>query len=242
MSPEEIGATEQLQALILAGGRGARLKGHDKPALEVAGRAMVLRVYDAVRAVSRDATVLIIGPEREATAGHVASGELAVVQEPQPGGGPAAALEFGLGALGDRARLTLVLAGDLPFASTALPRLLERSRSSTAEDGTVLVDSDGRRQPLLGVYRSERLSAAIAAARLAAGGSLFGVRLRAITDRLALAEIVAIGDEALDCDTPELLARAESHARELRPARSLPPDAILDSSSASCRSGSRSRG
>jgi molybdopterin-guanine dinucleotide biosynthesis protein A len=227
--PREIGASKQVQALILAGGRGARLKGRDKPGLEVAGRAMVLRVYDAVRAASRDATVLIIGPEREATAGHVAVGELAVLPEPTPGGGPAAALEFGLGVLGGRARLTLVLAGDLPFAVTALPRLLEQSWSSTARDGAVLVDSDGRQQPLLGVYRTERLSAAVAAARQAATGSLFGVPLRAITDRLALAEVAAIGHEALDCDTPELLAQAERHARELWPPRSLRSGGMPDS-------------
>src|SRR5262249_61472310 len=71
-------------AIVLAGGRGRRIGGRDKPALPVGGRSMLRRVLDAV--AGADPRV-IVGPVRSDVPAGVAQ-----VREHPPGGGPVAAL------------------------------------------------------------------------------------------------------------------------------------------------------
>lgn len=69
-------------------------------------------------------------------------------------------------------------------------------------DGAWAVDAEGRRQPLLAVYRAAALRRALVAL-----GDPSGAPMRAVTRDLRLVE-VTVGAAAIDIDTPAALARA----------------------------------
>jgi molybdopterin-guanine dinucleotide biosynthesis protein A len=181
-------------AVVLAGGRAARLGGQPKPQLEVGGRTMLATVLAAVA----DATPrVVVGPAQPVPAGVV------LVRESPPGGGPVPALRAGLAAVpGD---VVVVLAGDLPFLTSGLVTAL---RERLTGDGVLVVDETGRDQLLLGVWRTAALRAAVADA----DGP---TSLRSVLAPLAVRRYrppVPAGGPApwTDCDTPAELARARA--------------------------------
>jgi len=80
-------------------------------------------------------------------------------------------------------------------------------------DGRLAVDENGRRQPLLGVYREGPLRAALA--RL---GNPDGASLRALLAPLDLTEVPVPAELCADVDTP---ADAEALGIPIPPGRSL---------------------
>ena len=188
-------------ALVLAGGTGERMgdsRGIDKTGLDVGGVTLLDRVLAAVADAQR---CIVVGPRRP-TAWPVTF----TVEEPA-GSGPAAAIVHGLSLV--HAPTVVVLAADLPFAATAVPKLLDALRDSAA-DAAMLVDNAGRRQLLLAAYRADALR------RCAQGRDWRCASVRELTDGLTVVEVAAVGAEALDCDTPEQLTAA-------REAANLPP-------------------
>lgn len=189
MSPED----QAPAVVVLAGGAARRLGGVDKPAVRVGGRALLDRVLAACPADWPEPVV--VGPPRP-TARRVRW-----TREHPPGGGPLPALAAGL-ALTERT-LVAVLAADLPFLDPAtLPGLL--AALPRAADGVLLVDAEGRDQPLTAVYRAAPLAAALAA--LGEGPeALAGRPLRAPLAGLRLRRLP--GPAAWDCDTwPDIAA------------------------------------
>src|SRR4051795_1003271 len=202
-------------AVVLAGGRAARLGGRPKPQLDVGGRSMLSTVLAAVDgAVPR----VVVGPPQQ-----VPPGVLLVREEP-PGGGPVPALAAGLAAVGD-AEVVAVLAADLPFVT---PALVTGLRERLTGDGVLVVDDAGRDQLLLGVWRTETL-------RRASSGARPHSPLRAVLAPLAVRRdrppaprrAVLAPPPArrsrppvtpgapppwTDCDTPAELARAQAAA------------------------------
>jgi molybdopterin-guanine dinucleotide biosynthesis protein A len=133
------------------------------------------------------------------------------VREDPPGGGPVAGLARALDELPDDAVLA-VLAGDQPFAAAALATL--RASWPTPvdpADGVCAVDEDGRRQPLLAVYRAGALRSAV-------GPSPAGRSMRSVLSGLALAEVAVPAHLLLDVDTPADLDRARLLTSGVRPA------------------------
>ncbi len=164
--------------------------GADKPGLTVAGRTMLERVADAVRAHAPDARVIVVGPPRESPPARY-------VREDPPGAGPVPALRAGLAHV--RAPRFALLAADLPRLTAA--HLAELSAARTATDpGAVYVDADGREQWLTGVWRTDAVRAALSDYR---GRSLYGLLGPLEPRRVTLADDGA----EFDCDTPEDLAR-----------------------------------
>ena len=172
-------------AVILAGGAGRRLGGVDKPALEVDGVSLLDRALAAAEKAER---VIVVG-ERRPTRRAVEW-----VMEDPPKGGPAAALSAGLARV--QAPRVVVLAADLPFVDTAT---VERLLSEPASNA-VAVDGDGRAQPLLAAYETERLRSALE-------GDQHNRSLRDAMAGLGPAE-VPVGRAATDCDTWEDFERA----------------------------------
>ncbi|MGY1784136.1 molybdenum cofactor guanylyltransferase [Geodermatophilus sp. SYSU D00698] len=183
-------------AVVLAGGRAARLGGQAKPQLEVGGRTMLAAVLAAVPdAASR----VVVGPPQPVPAG------VRVVRERPPGGGPVAAMRAGL-AVVDTA-VVAVLAGDLPFVT---PGLLRDLRARLTADGVLVVDDAGRDQYLLGVWRTAALRAAVA-------GADGPVPVRRVVARLTVTRWSPAREPGTpppwtDCDTPADLARARRDA------------------------------
>jgi molybdopterin-guanine dinucleotide biosynthesis protein A len=188
-------------AVVLAGGAGQRMRdprGTDKPGLNVGGITLLDRVLAAVADAQHR---IVVGPRRP-TAWPVTF----TVEEPA-GSGPAAAIVHGLSFV--EAAVVIVLAADMPFAATAVPKLIE-ALAGAPVDAAMLIDDAGRRQPLLAAYRTDALR------RCSDGRDWRGASVRALTETLTVVEVAAAGDEALDCDTPEQLTAA-------REAANLPP-------------------
>ncbi|MGY1651340.1 molybdenum cofactor guanylyltransferase [Geodermatophilus sp. SYSU D01119] len=183
-------------AVVLAGGRAARLGGRPKPQLEVGGRPILARVLDAV--ADADERV-VVGPPQPVADGVV------VVREHPPGGGPVAALRAGLAAVD--ADVVAVLAGDLPFVT---PAVVTGLRERLTAEGVLVVDDAGRDQYLLGVWRT-------AALRRAVGAAQGPAPVRRVVAALAVTRWRPAPEPGApapwtDCDTPADLARARAQA------------------------------
>jgi molybdopterin-guanine dinucleotide biosynthesis protein A len=183
-------------AVVLAGGKAARLGGRAKPQLEVGGRTMLATVLAAVADADRR---IVVGPPQPVPEGVV------VVRERPPGGGPVTALRAGLGEVDTD--VVAVLAGDLPFLTGAL---IEELRAGLRGDGVLVVDDGGRDQLLLGVWRTAALRRALDAVP---GPAPFRRLLTGLdVDRIRPAVEPGGAAPWLDCDTPTDLARARRFA------------------------------
>ncbi len=178
-------------AIVLAGGAGRRLGGVDKAAVALAGETLLDRALAALAGAER---VVVVGPRRPV---QQADREIVWTVEDPAGGGPAAALMQGIGLV--QQSVVMVLAVDVPFAASAVSRLVG---SLGGHDAAMLVDADGRRQPLVCAYRTNGLRARVA------DGPWENRSLRALVEGLQVLEVAAVGDESLDCDTPTDLERA----------------------------------
>ncbi len=178
-------------AVLLAGGAGRRLGGADKAALT---RDDGVRLLDAVvTAMEGAAQVVVVGPQR------TTSRQVTWTREEPAGSGPLAAVAAGLAAVNPDIPFVVVCAVDQPAAGRAVHELLRRLGLPGREPSpsAVLVDRDGRRQPLLSAHRVEALRLHLA--RLG--------DLRDRPARLLLGDAVVdcpdVWDAARDVDTPE---------------------------------------
>jgi molybdopterin-guanine dinucleotide biosynthesis protein A len=225
------GLVPAFDAVVLAGGKAARMDGADKPGLEVGGTAMVVSVAAATAAAGAGRLV-IVGPARpgrvqeglEAAARGLRGG-LVHVREDPPGGGPVPALRRGLTEV--TAPRVAVLAADLPFLTERfLLALLAATTAGPGAAGAVPADAQGQPQWLAGCWQTAALRRALASYR---GSSLRGLLgpLGPVIRPAAeiLAEVAAAGDAApgrpaaapwLDCDTPADVAIARRLAGHRR--------------------------
>ncbi|MEY9941118.1 molybdopterin-guanine dinucleotide biosynthesis protein A [Streptacidiphilus sp. MAP5-52] len=203
----------RFDAVVLAGGAARRLGGEDKPGLVVGGASLLNRVLAACAAAQR---TVVVGPER-ATARPVRW-----TRETPPGGGPVAGLAAGLELV--TADVAVLLAADLPFLDAptvhalvaALPAELRAetgAETGAGADAVLLVDADGRDQPLAAAYRTAALRTALAQLPAAEGAPL-----RAVTRGLRLLRLPDVRRAAVDCDTwddvheARLRADGDAHA------------------------------
>lgn len=191
--------------MILAGGAARRLGGVDKPALRVGGRALLDRVLDACRGAGR---TVVVGPRRPTVR------PVRWAREEPPGGGPVAAVDAGVRQT--TAPLVLVLSADLPFLTPETVEDLldgvQGAEGAESTEGVVLIDSDGREQPLVAAYRAEPLRREIALLATEHGG-LGGLPLRLLVSELALARLQH-STASFDCDTWEDITTARARIRE----------------------------
>ena len=168
-------------AVVLAGGTSRRFGGGDKTAAALGGTTVTGALVASLGALP----VVVVGPEA--------------------GGGPAAALAAGLTGA-EPSHVVVALAGDLPFAGPAVPRLLAALSELPAEvDAALGVDPGGRRQYLLAAYRAAPLRRA-----LEADPGPDGAAMRSVVARLRVCEVPVTAREALDVDTAADLERARS--------------------------------
>jgi molybdopterin-guanine dinucleotide biosynthesis protein A len=198
-------------AVVLAGGKAARLGGQAKPQLLVGGRPILAAVLEAVADAEQR---IVVGPPQPVPPG------VRLVREEPPGGGPVAAIRAGLADVGTD--VVLVLAGDLPFLTA---RLVGHLRERLTADGILVVDDTGRDQYLLGAWRTTALRRAVAAAREPTS-------LRKVLAPLAVRRLrpeVPAGEPPpwTDCDTPADLARARAMAAGRDAAEHPPPPSVL---------------
>lgn len=180
-------------AVVLAGGRGRRLGGADKAALDLAGTTSLDRV---LAAVSDARTSVVVGPRRPTL--PTQAPVRWTLEQPRHSG-PASALRTGVAMTG--APMVVVLATDVPLVDASLVHDLVRA--AHGHDGALLVDDDGRDQPLVGAYRRRALA---------------GRPGRSLRAMLAPLDLLRLADDrrlSRDIDTADDLAevRAQMAAR-----------------------------
>jgi molybdopterin-guanine dinucleotide biosynthesis protein A len=148
------GASEDVTAFILAGGKSTRM-GTDKAFVTLDGRTLLARSLEVARSVTAD--VRIVGdPVKFAPFAPVVED---IFRDCGPLGGIHAALRA------SQAELNLILAVDVPFASrTFLQYLISCARNLPSATVTVARTSAGW-QPLCAVYRRDFADAAETALR-----------------------------------------------------------------------------
>jgi len=171
-------------AVILAGGRAARMGGADKASIEIDGRPLLQHALDAVI----DAAEVVVVGDPVPTDRPVT-----FVREEPAYGGPVAALMAARDMLLRTVPTLAVMAVDMPRVTAGTFRRL--SDAAQRRDGAVLVGPDGRRQ-LTFVVHLDRLDA------VAPGPEeRHGAALRSVLDRLDLAAVPARGLEWRDVDS-----------------------------------------
>ncbi|WP_298870288.1 NTP transferase domain-containing protein [uncultured Microbacterium sp.] len=202
-----------VDAILLAGGRGSRVGGAAKPLFEVGGSTLLAAAIDAVRA-GGTGRVVVVAPMLDAAL------DVDWVREDPPFGGPVAAVVAALPAVD--ADEVYVIACDLAAPAAAVRRLT--APIPPGADGVCL--DDGRRQWLIGRYRTAALRAA--ASGLPAAGR--DASMRALLGGLSIAAIAAPATETRDIDTWDDLRRARGGA--MTENRTLPPEALNEWSAA----------
>lgn len=120
---------------------------------------------------------------------------------------------LGAGVRHTDAESVLVLSADLPFLGEETVRSLLVAARTSAREGALCTDGDGRDQPLVAVYRGEPLRRELALLATE-HGSLAGLPLRLLTAELDLARVQAGPLASFDCDTWEDIAAARARIRE----------------------------
>jgi len=144
----------ELAALILAAGKGTRMKSALPKVLHpIAGRSMVGHVLDTVSGLGPATVAVVIGPDMDAVAEAVAPAA-AVVQREQLGTADAVKAARDVLPAGDGT--VLVLYGDTPFISRATLEKMVAAREAAPEAAVVVL---GFRPPDPGAYGRLVLSA-----------------------------------------------------------------------------------
>jgi molybdopterin-guanine dinucleotide biosynthesis protein A len=171
-------------AVVLAGGRAARLGGADKASIELHGRTLLEHALDAVIDASE---VVVVGH-------HVPTDRpVTFVLEDPKYGGPVAGLLTGRDALLRRFPTIAVFAVDMPFLTATTFRRLHDA--AVGHEGAVLVGEDGRRQ-LAFVVETARLDEVDPGLE-----GRHGMAIRALLEGVDLVEVAAVGQEARDIDS-----------------------------------------
>ncbi|MDX6324959.1 MAG: hypothetical protein QOK15_1313 [Nocardioidaceae bacterium] len=219
---------------MLTGGTAARMDGADKASIELGGVTLLER---ALAATVTATEVVVVGEQVPA------SRPVTWTREQPAGGGPAAGLLAGLDRFRRRPDVVAVLAVDMPrvtpgtfarleaalapdVALAADPAVALEPAESGPYDGALLVDGDGRRQPLCAVYRTEALHQVRPRNREAEQG----LSMHRLIDGLRLRDVPAAPGESVDVDTWRdlLWLREHSHPEEHPGACAGGPEATAD--------------
>ena len=142
-----------LTVTILAGGRGSRLGGVDKGALDLNGRPLLEHVLAALAPLARE-IVVVANDDRLA-----GDARLRVIRDPEPHAGVLPALLAALDTA--TSDLMLLVACDMPFVSRPL---VEHLIELSAEYDAVVPNVDGYEQVMHAIYRVGPCRAAVRAA------------------------------------------------------------------------------
>ncbi len=126
-----------LGVLVLAAGKGTRMKSETPKALHAAaGRSLLDWTLDNTAPLGAAETVVVIGDGAVAVASNIPDGIAHVVQDPQIGTGDA--VRIGLGALSDAVTTVLVVPVDMPLLSSATLQATLDDQADSGAAATVL--------------------------------------------------------------------------------------------------------
>lgn len=179
----------EVTVVVLCGGTSRRLGGGDKTREPLADST----VLDHLLAALPDWPVVCVGASRPTVRA------VTWTREDPPGGGPLAGIAAALPLV--EGEIVVVVAGDMPFAGSAVRGLAAAVRAAPVVDAALAVGPDGRLQPLLAAYRADAVRRVLPEDPHGAPAMLLAKALRVlpvdVTERVAF-----------DVDTAEELARA----------------------------------
>ena len=179
-----------MKTIILTGGTSKRF-GSDKSEALINGKTLLEYLTEGL------SNLVIVGP--------VTGVEAVYVQEEPAGSGPVAGIGAGMNAVDTE--LVSIFATDMPFAPRIQPQLLK----TLINDAALPLDCDGYLQPLAGVYRTEKLRAALESL-----GNLENRSVKELISMLNIDRVPLVETEfLLDIDTKEDLANAIDLASRL---------------------------
>ena len=212
----------RLGVVVAAGGRAERYGAGDKLAADLGGRTLLERTLAALPA---HAAVVCVGPTVPT------SRPVTWVREDPPHSGPLAAVAAGVPGLPREVTAVALVGGDMPAAGRLLPSLAY----ALAASGTgappasrpdpgpaqcaLAVDPSGQRQPLLSVWRRDRLET-----RLAALAPVADQPVRVLLDGIVVREVPAPTSLTADVDTQDDLARLRAQEAAAPPPGAGSPD------------------
>ena len=192
----------RVAAIVLAAGRGARM-GSTKQLADIAGKSMVRRTVEAVRAAAVDPVIVVTGHEAEAVGAALRGLDVTIVRNPDFAAGLSTSLRAGIGALPEDCDAVLVALGDMPAVSGAdIDRLIAAFDLVEGRSIVVPVHQGKRGNPVLwgAAYFPEIMTLTGDA----------GAR-RLLTDYAEAVTEVELGAAVLtDIDTPADLAAFQS--------------------------------
>ena len=122
-------AKRDLQAIVLAGGKGTRMKSHLPKVLhDVYGKSVIRHSIDNVREAGIGDVIVVVGYGRELVMEHLGDRVWFAVQEEQLGTGHAARQALPL--LGEDTGSVVICYGDMPFLRPATFRASKPRASS----------------------------------------------------------------------------------------------------------------
>lgn len=207
-----------VDALVLSGGRGARLGGVAKAGLLVDGATLLERTVGALSAAR---FLVIVGDAPP----QLLDARVSATREHPAFGGPVPAIGAGLAALDARrepaADAVLLLAVDMPHVAPLVPELFAALAALPAAEAVLALDESRRVQPLAALYRAAPLRRVLAELEAGSGDSggagragragragehpaphpLASLPLRAITARMVVETIAAPPGSTADVDT-----------------------------------------
>jgi molybdopterin-guanine dinucleotide biosynthesis protein A len=166
------------------------MDGVDKAAIELDGLTLLER---ALAATMTAVEVVVVGDQVPTTR------PVTWTMEDPRGGGPAAGLLTALGCFYRRPDLLQVLAVDMPRVTPGTFARLSAALDDPTADAAVLVDDDGRVQPLCAVYRGPALTAAAPTSP----EQWHGLPVHRLLDPLRLVKVPSVPGETRDVDTWE---------------------------------------
>lgn len=204
-------------AIVLAGGRGSRMGGVDKPTLEVEERSMRASALLAARSALGEGAPLVLVGERGTDVQSIGA---VCVREDPPFSGPVAGLARGLAELewlGSTDEVVLVLGGDMPWLEPRVLGALVHECAEAPRKVAGAVDAGGRRQFLCAAWPRSVLARALSHVA-GEGSSLVGASAKSLYRALGELTPELVQSAWLDVGTlagasglaPELVARSLS--------------------------------
>jgi molybdopterin-guanine dinucleotide biosynthesis protein A len=180
-------------AIILSGGRSARLDGVPKAEFKIGSKSLLNIAVDAVAAARQ---TVIVGDG----VGVNLAFNMFVTREHPLFSGPAAAIAAGLSELKRNTALApfvVVIACDMPGVHLAVESLLSAAETIGTADGLLARDASGQEQYLVSLFRSESLGAAVTLNK----ARLVDLSARALLASLTLMPVAVSADSTDDVDT-----------------------------------------
>ncbi|CAG7648953.1 molybdenum cofactor guanylyltransferase [Paenibacillus allorhizosphaerae] len=141
--------TMNICGVVLAGGMNRRMGGRPKALLERNGRTFLELQLEEMSQLCRERILVTNEPERYKPVLERAKGEVRVVRDLQPGGGPLAGIQAALHAAASD--MLWVVGCDMPCIHARAAEALEQLRAE-ADAEAAIARIGGRLHPLHGVY------------------------------------------------------------------------------------------